>query len=65
MADYTVTINTDNAAFGEPGKEMCGELARILHILASGIQDGGTGRPGGGIILRDLNGNKVGMANWK
>ncbi len=62
MADYTITINTDNAAFGE---ETRGELARILHKLADYIQDGGTGHPAVGITLRDLNGNKVGMANWK
>ena len=65
MADYTITINTDNAAFGEPGAEMCGELARVLHTLANSIQGGGTGRPGKGIALRDLNGNKVGVAKWE
>ncbi len=65
MADYTITINTDNAAFGSPGTEMCGELARILRKLATSIEEGGTGHPAEGINLRDVNGNLVGTANWK
>ncbi len=70
MPEYRIRIKTDNAAFfaissGEPGPECCGEIARILRKLATSIEEGGTGHPAEGINLRDINGNQVGVANWK
>ena len=47
---YTITIDTDNAAFDDPG-----EFARILRTLARRCEEG----PITGSIL-DVNGNRVG-----
>ncbi len=52
---FTITIETDNAAFGESSQDRREEVARILHIVAgkltSGQDDGST---------FDGNGNRVG-----
>jgi hypothetical protein len=48
---FTVTLNTDNAAFDEPH----GEIARILRELADRIEAGKFTRS-----LHDINGNAVG-----
>ena len=54
---YTVSINTDSAAFSDdPGAE----VARILRELADQLE---AGRFGGPIQLRDYNGNTVGKAS--
>lgn len=55
---YTVTIKTDNAAFED---DMGYEIARILRQLADRVERGEEGD----IILRDVNGNRVGMAGFK
>lgn len=57
MADYTVKINVDNAAFAD-GKEG-NELARILCHLASHCALEGQGCSKS---LAEFNGNKVGEA---
>jgi hypothetical protein len=50
---FTLRIETDHAAFEEPGAE----LARILRGLADKLED----TPGAGTgNLRDVNGNQVG-----
>ena len=54
-AMITITIKTDNAAFGDLPLERCHEIARILHELSVEIA--------GGVMptsLRDINGNRVG-----
>ena len=55
---FTLTIETDNAAFGEPGNFEHGEVARLLHKVAHTVAAGFTE---GSII--DLNGNTVGHFN--
>jgi hypothetical protein len=54
---FTVTIKTDNAAFGESDEEKAQEVARILRGLANDLEfvfpDGNRG-------LYDYNGNRVG-----
>lgn len=50
----TLTIDCDNAAF-----EDCGEVARILRELAERV-DGREAHDMDEIILRDVNGNRVG-----
>lgn len=56
MSTYNISINIDNAAFGdEPGRE----VIRILHNIADHITDKGTERK---YSLRDYNGNIVGEA---
>jgi hypothetical protein len=57
MAHMNIHIEMDNATF-DTG--MHGELARVLHDLANrlklGINDV--------IIIRDLNGNRIGQAEF-
>lgn len=66
---FKLEIECDNAAFDLPaddvvGDECCNEVARILRHVASEL----TSETGGGppdaytVILRDINGNKVGKA---
>lgn len=62
MTEYRISITTGNQNFYP---DPCPELARILRRLATDIEEGGTGRPGEGLNLRDVNGNKVGTATWK
>ncbi len=58
MADITITINTDNAAFGEyPGEE----VARILRKAAQRVEDNGPSD----FPLMDYNGNRVGGLDWR
>jgi hypothetical protein len=66
---FTVTITTDNAAFcdahGEPTSEAMGaELARILRNVSKDVQDG-PDLDGDSGNIRDLNGNKVGIWEFK
>ncbi len=54
-----ITINLDNAAFGEDDADECGvEVARILRKYADSCADRGCGYK----KLRDINGNPVGHA---
>ena len=53
--DVTIGIDTDNAAFDNPG-----ELARILRALADTIDGTPDVTDYDGLALRDLNGNTVG-----
>lgn len=58
MAQVTITIAMDNAAFDE---EPASELARILRGAADGIEaDGNCDRK-----LRDINGNVVGAMRFE
>jgi len=54
-----IMLGTDNDAF-QPHQE--DEVARILADLAGQIRAQGI-RPGQNIVLRDLNGNRVGVAD--
>ena len=55
---YTISINTDNAAFGDdPGAE----LARILRQLAAHLDAGDLDEHRN---IMDLNGNTVGAAAY-
>lgn len=56
-----ISIDMDNAAFGDDGIDRGSELARILRGLAEEF-DGGGVRTGMNYHLRDLNGNTVGCA---
>lgn len=51
---FTVTIDTDNAAFCDSDKNE--ELARILEQIADDLRHGRESGP-----CMDINGNKVGM----
>ena len=53
MADITITINTDNAAFQDDPEE----LARRLYKIADDARDCGEDI---GQAVMDSNGNKVG-----
>lgn len=55
--DITITINCDNAAFEDDP----GELARILSDLSKRIIKLGYGA-GDFWVLRDIDGNRVGLA---
>lgn len=57
MATFRVSIDTDNAAFGD-APEL--ELSRILSELASDVAE----NPLEVITLKDENGNTVGKATW-
>ena len=56
MATVTITIDTDNDAFGE---DAGAEVGRILRVTASRAESHGIG-PRTGHDLYDYNGNKVG-----
>jgi hypothetical protein len=51
MGEFRVQVNTDNAAFEEPGFE----LARILREVADRLESGSVAGN-----VRDINGNSVG-----
>ena len=51
---FTLSIKTDNAAFGETQAECRTELARILRQVADGVEHGRVSAP------HDINGNVVG-----
>lgn len=55
---FTLTIDTDNAAFENGGNE---EIARILRKLADRVLYGTQDQDEFGVVL-DINGNRVG--NW-
>ncbi len=55
---YNITIETENAAFGETGELTGFEVARILHRLADDVKNMGLCE----YVLRDINGNRVGNA---
>jgi len=57
MSTVTITINTDNAAFGESEQEKAEEVARILSGIVKRLQAGSI--PDG--KLKDINGNTVGQ----
>ena len=57
---FTVTIKTDNAAFGD---HTVNEVARILREVADRIETDGDERRDG-LTLRDVNGNTVGRAGF-
>ena len=59
MAKFTLTIDTDNAAFADGALGY--EVARILDTLAQQIESETAGRSTV-ITLRDSNGNTVGKA---
>ena len=58
MADINITINTDNAAFGDnPGPE----VARILRVMATRFERTQVAwTDGDEWPVRDVNGNTVG-----
>lgn len=58
MSEFSVTFNTDNAAFQDGGKDA--EVVRILRRLADDIE----GYAGVDQIIRlhDVNGNRIGFA---
>ena len=51
MAEFTMTVNLDNAAFEDDPSE----LVRIIKKVARMVEDGQEGN-----FLNDINGNKVG-----
>lgn len=54
---FTLTIDSDNAAFGETHQDRCDEVARILRKIAADHMDA----PGNVIgYPKDVNGNIVG-----
>jgi hypothetical protein len=56
MSELTIEMNLDNAAFeGDPAPE----ITRILRQLADKIEERGIYDE---ILLRDINGNRVGKA---
>lgn len=66
MAHVTITIETDNEAFGDTVGDTAREIARILSDLSNRIEDRDyefvfDEQP---ISLRDHNGNRVGKASY-
>lgn len=57
----TITINLDNAAFGETDYERSAECARILRELAGQIARGLGPTIDESESVRDINGNRVGV----
>lgn len=56
--DITITINTDNAAFGD---DPANELSRmLLQLSADWLHQRVPLEPGDEFNLRDINGNTVG-----
>lgn len=61
MSEFKVTIKTDNAAFEDPAQE----VARLLRVLATTIEEGSNMHNPTYITIFDINGNKVGQATHK
>jgi hypothetical protein len=62
MPTFTVTFDTDNAAFSEDsGGDMSQEIARILRNLAGKVEENSLVE-GVEQRIRDINGNRVGFA---
>jgi hypothetical protein len=55
---FSLTVEMDNAAFGDCDQEAAEELARILRKVANRIESNPI-EPG---AIMDINGNKVGEA---
>ena len=64
MSKVTITINTDNAAFGETPCDKAQEVSLILNKLADSIFSYDRWNTDTQ-ILRDTNGNKVGTVIWE
>jgi hypothetical protein len=62
MTKFTIEIDCGNAAFGDDDAEVNDEVARILRRAAELLQDSGTQES---IVLRDINGNRVGSAKFE
>lgn len=58
---FTVTIQADNAAFGETLEDRETEIVLILHRLIRAMQDEHVTES---VLLLDTNGNRVGEARW-
>ena len=58
MSNFTLNIQTDNAAFQDDGPSV--EVVRILRELADKIERTGADD----YSLIDINGNRVGSANF-
>ena len=59
---FTLYLDCGNSAFGEDDTEVNDEVARILRRAAELLQDSGTQES---IVLRDINGNRVGTARFE
>lgn len=59
---FTLTIRTDNAAFGETDHELAEAVGDILTKLARKLTTHGADAVN--TPLMDSNGNKVGEAQW-
>lgn len=57
MSQFSVTITTDNAAFGE---DLGGEVARLLRAIADRAECGIAEHRPFVLPVRDANGNTVG-----
>lgn len=60
MADITIRINTDNAAFGDTLGSTNLEVTRILDGLVDRLRSEPWTLQADTVILRDSNGNAVG-----
>ena len=65
MSKFNLTIDTDNAFFGETPEEKIREIMIILEGFADRLytQNVGAEDLKDGVSLRDTNGNRVGAAN--
>lgn len=61
MGKLKITIDTDNAAFGDSSATTMAELAEVVRSVVRRLEHG-KGLP---YILRDSNGNTVGRAEWE
>lgn len=57
MSNFTLTIDTENAAFGDSQLDAEAEVARILRVVAGRLDEAFWADDG---TLRDANGNTVG-----
>jgi hypothetical protein len=60
MTTFTLTVETDNAAFGDCDAERRSELALVLRRTADGMEAGAITAS----TIRDDNGNTVGRFDW-
>ena len=59
---FTVTIETENAAFS--GDAFRGEIIRILATATPKLTNPATAGSVHELVLRDVNGNRVGSMRW-
>jgi hypothetical protein len=64
MRQFTLTIECDNAAFGDDDSAACAEINRIMRHLSARLEASEL-YPNSAQWIRDVNGNRVGTYKYE